>query len=185
MRDPTVNAGAAAEAKRVRDAIEKARSCLFWTLVSDRRWADSRWSGQDPKDDWEQGFRHAIALARKIINDPACDSLLRKHAPVPGAREAITAALQRARPRPRKKGELREQMNALRDQRIAEMVALTCQDGFYVNRGSATKDHERRESACSIVAEALSKLGFKLSEKRVKAIWDKHKKTYSRLLSSD
>jgi hypothetical protein len=185
MRDPTVNA-AAAEAKRVKDAIETARVRLYWTVVSDRRWADSRWSGQDPKDDWEQSFRDVVEVARKIINDPACDSLLRKHAPVPRAREAITAVLERARPRPRKKGELREQMNSLRDQRIAEVVALTCKDGFYVSRGSATKDRERRESACSIVAQALRELGFKrLGEKRVKAIWDKHKKTYSRLLSSD
>lgn len=185
MRDPTVNANAAAEAKRVSDAIESARQQLYWTLVSDLRWADSRWSGQDPRVEWEQGFYDAVKVARNIINDPACDSLLRKHAVVPGGREIITAALERACPRPRKKGELREQINSLRDQRIAEMVAATCNKRFHAKRGSATKDHERRESACSIVAQALRKLGFKLSEKRVEAIWDKHKKTYSRLLNKD
>jgi len=182
MRDPAIPS----EAKRVRDAIETARVRLYWTLVSDRRWADSRWSGQDPRKEWEQGFHDAVAVARKIINDPACDSVLRKHAPFPGALEIITAALERARPRPRKKGELRKQMNTLRDQWIAEMVALTSKNGFYVHRGSATKDRGRRESACSIVAQALRELGFKkLSEERVEAIWDKHKKTFSRLLSSD
>jgi hypothetical protein len=185
MRDPTANATAIAEAKRVKNAIDKVRTRLYWTLVSDRRWADSRWSGQDPRDEWERGFHDAVEVARKIINDPACDSLLRKHAGVPGARELIAAALKRARPRSRKKGELREQMNTLRDQWIAEAVALTSKDGFDVHRGGATKDHGRRESACSIVAQALRELGFKLSEKRVEAIWDEHKKTYSRLLCGD
>jgi hypothetical protein len=187
MRDPAVNA-AAAEARRAKDAIETARQRLYWTLLSVRRWADSRWSGQDPRDDWEEGFRHAVAVARQIINDPASDRLLRKYAPfvpVSEARKAIIAALERARTRPRKKGELREQMNALRDQWIAEAVALTCKDGFYVHRGSATKDRERRESACSIVAKALRDLGFRrLSEERVEAIWDKYKETYSHLAVS-
>ena len=169
MRDATVNAPAAAEEKRVRDAIETARVRLYWTLVWDRRWEDSRWSGQSPEVEWEKGFYDALKIAGEKINDPV-----------------ITAALERARPRPRKKGELRKQMNALRDQQIAEVVALTCKDGFYIHRGSATKDHERRESACSIVAEALRQLGLKrLGERRIEAIWDKHKKAYNHLLHGD
>jgi hypothetical protein len=49
MRDPAVNAASAGEAQRVKDAIESARVRLYWTLISDRRWADSRWSGKSPK----------------------------------------------------------------------------------------------------------------------------------------
>jgi hypothetical protein len=184
MRDPVVNAAAAAEAKRVNDAIEIARTRLYWTLVSDRRWADSRWSGQGPKDDWEQSFRAAVEVARKIINDPACDNLLRKYAGVPGAREAIIAALQRARTRPRKKGELREQTNALRDQWIAEAVALTCRDGTFspTRNKDAKATRDRKESGCSIVAEALRRLGLKLAEKSVADIWAEHGQAYHHLL---
>jgi hypothetical protein len=95
MRSPSPT-----EEDRVRDAVEAARNRLYWVLVYDRRWEDSRWSGQSPKDEWEKGFYPAIEIARQIINDPACDSLLHKHARVPGARKPIIAALERARPRP-------------------------------------------------------------------------------------
>jgi hypothetical protein len=173
--------------KRVRDekAIETARTRLYWTLVSDRRWADSRWSGQDPKDDWKEGFHAAVEVARQIINDPACDSLLHKHAGVPNAaREAIIAALERARPRPRKKGELREQMNAIRNQVIAENVALICKDFEYLpTRNKDPKDtRNRRESGCSIVAEALRQLRLKPGEKGVADIWAEHGQAYHHLL---
>jgi hypothetical protein len=166
--------------KKERDerAIETARTRLYWTLVSDRRWADSRWSGQDPKDDWKEGFHAPVEVARQIINDPACDSLLHKHAGVPNARKAIIAALERARPRPRKKGELREQM------RIAENVALICKDFEYLpTRNKDPKDtRNRRESGCSIVAEALRRLGLKPGEKGVADIWAEHGQAYHYLL---
>jgi hypothetical protein len=144
MRDPTVNATAAAEAKRVSDAVEFAKEHLYWTLVSERRWADSRWSGQNPKVEWEQGFYDAVEAAWKKINDPV-----------------ITAALKRGCPRSRKKGELREQMNALRNQWIAEMVALTCRDGtFSPTRNKDPKaTRPRRESGWPAPGSEDTELG--------------------------
>jgi hypothetical protein len=191
MRDPTTTA-TAAEKVRVRDAIEKAKVRLYWALVSDRRWTDSRWGGQDPKDEWKTGFNAAIEVARQIINDPACESLLHKHAGVPGARELIAAALSRACPRARKKGELRELMNVLRDQRIAEAVALTCKDDAFspTRQRDAKATSRRRESGASIVVEALRQLATdhprarlkKLSEKSVNDIWAEHQQAYRHLL---
>jgi hypothetical protein len=184
MRDPTVDAAASAEAKRVKGAIKSVREHLCWTLVSEQRWADSRWSGKSPKEEWEQGFRDAVELARKIINDPDCDSLLHKHAGDLGARQMISAALEIARPHPRKKGEVREQMNVLRNEWIAEVVALTCRDGaFSPTRNRDAKKEDRKESGCSIVAKALRLLGVKpFSEKSVADIWAKHGQAYHYLL---
>jgi hypothetical protein len=179
MRDPTVSAAAAAEAERVRDAIEAVRTRLCWVLKSDG--ADSRWSGQSLEEEWESGFYAGIEAARQIINDPACNSLLWKHARVPGARELITAALERALPRLREKGKLREQKNALRNQYIAEAVAWTCRDDTF----SPTRQKESKaiNPGCSIVAEALRQLGFKrLGEIYVTKIWNKHKQAYEHLL---
>jgi hypothetical protein len=180
MRDPTVNA---AEEKRVQDAIEAAREHLYWVLVWKRRWKYSRWSGQDPKDDWENSFRDWIEVQIKIINDPAYDSLLRKYyADGPNAREANIAMLKRARTLPRKKGVLREQTNALRNQYIAGAVALTCRDGTFPptrNKNPKTKaTRNRKESGCSIVAKALSQLKITMNENSVTNIWTKHKHLY-------
>ena len=65
MRDPAANAIAAAEAKRVKDAIYKARTYLHWTVVHDQRWDGSRWSGQDPRLEREENFYYAVEVARK------------------------------------------------------------------------------------------------------------------------
>jgi hypothetical protein len=177
MRDPTVNATAAAEAKRVSDAIEFAKEHLYWTLVSDRRSADSRWSGQSPKVEWERGFHDALKIAREKENDPV-----------------IAAALEQACQRPREKGVLREQTNALRNQYIAEAVALTCRDGTISPTRNKDAKGNRRESGCSIVAEALRQLrlelgeeasrpfGLKLRETSVADIWAKHGQAYHHLL---
>src|SRR5262249_38719032 len=106
---------------------------------------------------------YAMERVRTIITDPECDSLLRKwvpFVPVPEARKALIAWLNRAcpSPPPRKKekaeqmnaptsGELREQTTALRDQHIAYAVALvTHKYEFTVKQ------------ACSVVAEAVTKL---------------------------
>jgi hypothetical protein len=144
------------------------------------------------EDEWKTGFNAAIEVARQIINDPACESLLHKHAGVPGARELIAAALSRACPRARKKGELRELMNVLRDQRIAEAVALTCKDDAFspTRQRDAKATSRRRESGASIVVEALRQLATdhprarlkKLSEKSVNDIWAEHQQAYRHLL---
>jgi hypothetical protein len=196
MRDPTANTIAAAEAKRVSDAVEFAKEHLYWTLVSDRRWADSRWSGRSPEDERKQEFRYSMEGVRKIINEVP-DPGLRKylatwleeafpHPPTQKKGELREQWLERALPlpRPRKKGELREQMNALRNQWIAEMVALTCRDGtFLPTRNKDPKvTRPRRESGCSIVAEALRQLGKGMDETSVTEIWIRHKQTYRHLL---
>jgi hypothetical protein len=183
MRSPSPT-----EEDRVRDAVEAARNHLYWNLVWDGRWKYSRWSGQDPKDDWENSFRDWIEVQLKIVSDPAYDSLLRKYyyADIPNVRKTNIAMLKRTRTRPRKKGVLREQMNVLRNQYIAGAVALTCRDGtFSPTRNKNPKDKatgNRKESGCSIVAKALSQLRIAMSENSVTNIWIKHKHLYHYLL---
>ena len=93
------------------------------------------------------------------------------------ARDAIISALRRGRPGPRGVG---HPPNSLRDRWIASTVAVVCMDAqFASTRNSAT---DTRACGCSIVAKALGELGIKLSEKRVRDIWDKHARTYDRLL---
>src|SRR5262245_55625012 len=111
MRDLAVKDAAAAA------AVETAKQHLCWTLVSKRRWADSRWSGQSPEAEREQEFRYAMGGVRKKIESGVPD---------PEERKYLTTWLERAhqRPRPQKKGVLREQTNALRNLYIADTVAL-------------------------------------------------------------
>jgi hypothetical protein len=83
------------------------------------------------------------------------------------------------------KGELREQMNTLRNQWIAETVAWTCRDGTFSptrNKDPKATREVRKESGCSIVAEALQGLGLKLGETSVATIWAKHGQAYHHLL---
>ena len=157
--------------KRVEKAVEEARTRLRWLTID-----CSRWTGLDPKNDWKNEFHDAVEFVARILNDNAADSLLQKYAPGPGARDAIISALRRGRPGPRGVG---HPSNSLRDRWIASTVAVVCMDArFAPTRNSATDT----ACGCSIVAEALGKLGIELSEKRVRSIWDKHARTYDRLL---
>jgi len=160
MRDPTVRATAAAEEKRSA-AVEAAKTHLYWNLKGPWQWEDSRWSGKSPKDDREQEFRYAMGEARKKIIDEVPD---------PRARKYFTTWLERvpSRPRPQKKGQLREQTNALRNLYIADTLALVRR-----NYGLNVKQ------ACSCVARALFELKLKpWSEKSVVTIWNKHRRRY-------
>jgi hypothetical protein len=56
---------------------------------------------------------------------------------------------------------------AMRNRAIAGMVRQIKERGFDATRNAAT----RRESACSIVAKALARLGLNLSERTVEDIW--------------
>jgi hypothetical protein len=169
MRKPRVRATAAEEQR----AVETAKEYLYWTLVSDRRWADSRWSGKGPEDEWAQEFRYAMRVMQKIINDPECDSLLRKYAPVPGARKELTRWLWRSRradPPPRKKGKLREQMTALRSPHVAYAVALVRHKHIKLNVNQA----------CESVAKAVRDLKLTgdapRNKKSVQTIWGKYQR---------
>jgi hypothetical protein len=157
---------------QVEKAVEEARARLRWLTID-----CSPWTGLDPKNDWKNEFYDAVEFVARILNDDAADSLLQKYAPGPGARDAIISVLRRGCPGPRSVG---HPPNSLRDRWIASTVAVVCMDArFAPTRNSATGT---RACGCSIVAKALGKLGIKLSEKRVRDIWDKHARAYDRLL---
>ena len=62
--------------------------------------------------------------------------------------------------------------NSLRDAVIAGwLIPPLLSEGFYPTRNEETKDADKRECACSIVAEALEHVAISLSEKRIAEIW--------------
>jgi|SRR5215472_18451417 len=187
MRDPTVNATAAAEAKRVRDAIDEARYSLFSMI---------RWLHYDEKNPAAAGYKYAVKLVVRALNTADGDKLIRKFEPAPDARDKIVSFLLQGRP-PRWSGRGRR-ANTLRDQFIADIVDRIRLRGFDIHRGDATRDKDDphkssiRQSACSIVATAWRELedgkpqsrlerGFAplragatkaLSESSIERIWD-------------
>jgi hypothetical protein len=56
-----------------------------------------------------------------------------------------------------------------RDRTIKRAVRFLQSLGYNAMRNAATADHERGESAASIIAQALRRLGIKMSERRIEA----------------
>ena len=112
-------------------------------------------------------LQHAIALIECVLSHKTANR-------IPGieiARKAAIPILKRARPPIRKRGSY---SLTLRDQSIVEAVASICrQYDFKPTRNPASRDEEHAPCGCSIVADALSKLGIKLGEKRITNIWFK------------
>jgi hypothetical protein len=148
--------------KRLKAAFKTARNLLHWLTVD-----ISRWTGRAP-DDPKAEFHDAVEMMASILNDPAVDNLLGGHAR--NAREYFLPALRQGRPPLRKKrGRCAD---SLRDRWIAEAVAMVCQyHGFLPNRSPAT---DSNECGSSIVANVLTELGIKLSEKSVGRIFGKY-----------
>jgi hypothetical protein len=64
----------------------------------------------------------------------------------------------------------------LRDRAITEAVEYVAGRGFSPTRNDATRDNAGNESASSIVATALSRLGIDLPERRIESIWNNRPK---------
>jgi hypothetical protein len=178
MRDPTVSATAAAEATRVRDAIDYARYRLLmmfsWLHHAEKNLAAAR-------------YEYAISLAIRVLNDIDDDKIRkaderrlyyryrRNNAapdnpaelndmfypiPSPDARNEIISDLRRGRPPKLPKPGRRA--NAGRDEFVADIIDSVRRSGFDPTRGDATKDDPRKsstqQSACSIVAAAWREL---------------------------
>jgi len=60
-----------------------------------------------------------------------------------------------------------------RNQTIIMAIWLTTQAGFRPFRNAASKKSDRAPSACSIVKDALARLGISMSEDNVNKIWSK------------
>jgi hypothetical protein len=102
------------------------------------------------------------------------ESLERNEIPPLLARELVISRLRRdlAGAQPRHRG--RDPFaNMERDLCIVVAVGQTAQKfGFALTRNRATRDLEKRESACSIVAAALKRLGVEgISEDAVEKVW--------------
>jgi hypothetical protein len=178
MRDPTVSATAAAEATRVRDAIDYARYRLL-TMFS--------WLHHAEKNLAAARYKYAINLAIRVLNDTDDDKIRkaderrlyyryrRNNAapdnpaelkdmfhpiPSPDARNEFISDLQQGRPPKLPKPGRRA--NTGRDESVAEIIDSVRRSGFDPTRSDATKDDPRKpstqQSACSIVAAAWREL---------------------------
>jgi len=155
MRDPTVNARAAAEAKRVRDAIDAAKRDL-WFMVC-------RLHIDDEKYPVEAAYWSAVDLTARIFSLPGADNLIRECASDPNARDKILSAFRQVEPA-RRPGAGRRELK-LRDLWLADIIENTRRrlDGFDVHRGFR-KPNRVRESICSIVATAWRELADEVRE---------------------
>jgi len=164
-------------------AIAEACELLRPLTKSARSWSIVNWNepdASDPRDVYEAAIALVIALL-----DPAtptssaqaqtydsraqylADALLGAHALI--VRKVILPALRLGRP-PKRKG---PRSILLRKRWIAAVVTTVCQrHGLDPYRNPASK-HTR--SGCSVVAEALNRLGIGLAEKTVAAIYGEHK----------
>jgi len=178
MRDPTVRATAAAEAKRVKDAIDEARYRLFSMF---------RWLCQDKKN--PNRYEYVVSLCIRLLNDTEDDKIRKADqrrvyyryrrnsaapdnleeikdflTPIhsPDARNKIISDLQQvvspqgSRPGPD---------NTLRDLMIADIIENIRHCGFDPTRGDEARWRELDplkssvpQSACSIVAMAWRQL---------------------------
>ena len=149
MRDPTVRATAAAEAKRVRDAIDAAKRDI-WFMIR-------RLHIDDEEYPVEAAYYSAVDLTARILSLPGADSLIRECASAPDARDKILSAFRQVEPS-RRSGAGRRELK-LRHRWIADIIEDTRRrlDGFDVHRGPR-KPNRTRESICSIVATAWCEL---------------------------
>jgi hypothetical protein len=167
----------AAEAKRVRDAVNAAEAnrrrdyaigkakCELWFMINRLH--------LEEKNPAEAAYYHALDRTLRILNDPDADKLVRKYACAADARDKITDArnkiisfLQTGRPPLRPKQGRRT--DTLRNRWIADIIEGIRLLGVDVSRGDATRDNEQksatRQSACSIVATVWAELKSELEK---------------------
>lgn len=157
MRKPPVKADAAADARRVEDAVAKAKRDL-WVMINRLH--------LEEKNPAEAAYYQAIDLTTRILNDPDADKLVRKYASAPDARDKIISALPTGQPPQWPKQGRRRDTNTLRDRWIADIIERIRLLGFNLTRGDATRDKATRESAPSIVATAWAQLKSELASEK-------------------
>ena len=156
----------AAERERVQDAIFEAELWLGRLFVTS--WTKQGANTDDPKRELE----HAVALVQCFVDNAVLDGYPFLAEVV---REVAIPVLKRARPaKGRAKGRNRDSV-ALRDRVIADTVEHIHQKYGYAYTRSP--GHKSTESAASITARALKRLGMKKpSEKTIGTdIWPKYR----------
>jgi hypothetical protein len=167
--------------RRVEEAIEEAKKLLKPLVAPTRSWAIVSWTDPEPRHSPKDEFYAAVGFIHCLLDpDPeksgedrqAADNFLGAFAPI--VREVILPALCKGLPAPQPTKGRPSGSFMLRDRRIVTVVEHIHQKyGFDRTRNPAEQEKDfPRPSACSIVAEALKKLGVeRLKESHVNAIW--------------
>jgi hypothetical protein len=178
-RTPQRGDSATNEEKRVKEeAIEEAKRKLRPLTATVRSWAIINVNDPDPRHSPKDEYHAAVGFIHCLLDpDPeksgdarqAADNFLGGFAPI--VRKFILPALRQGLPRKRQKGDPPDSL-LLRDRWIAAVVEHICRRyDFDATRNEATKE-AGRECGCSIVAEALKRLGIKrLGESQVATTW--------------
>lgn len=175
MRKPA----AAKEEKRAKetrdDPLEEAYKLLRPLANPAPSWSIINWNDQEisrsPKAEFYAAVGFVDAVFGAVFNDSAPDDFLVPFKDV--ALKQVLPALRRGRPPTRQKRGQHPEAFLLRDRWIAAVVDRICLQ-FELNptRNETTED----KCGCSIVAEALKRLGFKrLGESHVENIWRRHR----------
>jgi hypothetical protein len=180
VRDPT--ADIAVEQKRIEDAVAEACELLRPLAKPARSRSVINWNDpdapNDPRDKFEAAAEFVIALLDPAIPTSsaqeetydrraqhAADEFLGVHASI--VRKVVLPALRLGRP-PKRKG---PRGNLLWNRWIAAVVTTICRRHGLKPYRNPTSKHA---CGCSVVAEALDRLGMGLSEKSVARIYAEH-----------
>lgn len=158
-----------------------------------KRWlpAAKRYDGREyflvmemlPFLDLTTGFDQMVVLVQTAKNgDPDADGLLHRlggmfvsaGAPIPEPLRSYIAERLRYETNPKRSRRGKHpQANLLRDFAIVYLIARLSDHGFCETRN---REQRVQESACSILAAALAKVGIHIAETGIEKIWEKRKR---------
>jgi hypothetical protein len=159
---------AAAEEKRVENALKEARALLRPLTARGPSGAIIAWHDSNASRDPRDEYQGAVAFVDALLGDDkdeAANSFLGVHASL--VRSVILPALRCGRP-PQKQG---RRVGHLWDRWIAAVVATICRRyGFDPTRSPGSY----HPCGCSIIAKALGQLGIPKKMTTVAGIWTKY-----------
>ena len=178
MRSPVARSAVTEDERKALEEAYKLLQRLAAPAVSS--WGIVSWNDPNPRHSPQHEFYAAVGFIHCLLDpDPEKSGEARQAANdflgalAPTVREIILPALRKGLP-PQQPTKGRPTGSfVLRDRLIVSLIEHIHQEfGFDPTRNPAEKEKEfPRPSACSIVAEALKKLGVSLSESQVATIW--------------
>jgi hypothetical protein len=162
--------------KAAEAALAEAHKLLGPPAGPPLSWAVVNWDNpdsNDPRDAFESAVEFVIALLDPGVGRRAADEFLNDLAPI--VRKAILPSLRLGLPPKKSRSQSSSRSLLLRDRRIAAVVTIICEQYRLNPTRNEASLGERPCCGCSIVAEALNRLGIKMTEGSVERIYAKYK----------